>query len=42
MTDPNPADGVEMWMQRARSDLLLSEVAYNTPGVLLEDACFHA
>jgi HEPN domain-containing protein len=42
MIDPKPDDVVEMWLQRARSDLLLGEVAYNTTGVMLEDACFHA
>ena len=37
-----PADVPDQWIQRARSDLRLGEVALNTPGVMLEDACFHA
>ena len=30
------------WLQRARSDLQLGRAALNTPGVLPEDAAFHA
>ncbi len=42
MTDPEQTDISEMWLRRARSDLLLGEVALNTSGVMVEDACFHA
>jgi HEPN domain-containing protein len=30
------------WLDRARSDLALGNAALNTPGVYVEDACFHA
>ena len=42
MTASLPPDVSEMWLQRARSDLRLGEVALFTPGVMFEDACFHA
>lgn len=42
MSDPKPVDVAELWLQRARSDLRLGEIALDTPGVMLEDACFHA
>jgi len=42
MKDPLPVEISQMWLRRARSDLRLGEVALNTPGVMLEDACFHA
>lgn len=32
----------QAWLQRAPSDLRLGRVALDTPGVLVEDACFHA
>jgi HEPN domain-containing protein len=42
MSDPLQAEVVQAWLQRARSDLQLGKAALHTPGVLLEDACFHA
>ena len=42
MNDLQPSEVVRRWLQRARSDLALGEAALQTPGVLLEDACFHA
>jgi HEPN domain-containing protein len=42
MKDPKLLDVSELWLQRARSDLRLGEVALNTPDVMFEDACFHA
>lgn len=42
MTDQRSLEIAHTWLQRARSDLLLAKTALNTPGVLPEDACFHA
>ncbi len=42
MTGQEQPDVAEMWLRRARSDLLLGNVAFNTPGIMVEDACFHA
>jgi len=42
MNDPQPTEVVQLWLQRARSDLALGRAALRTPGVLPEDACFHA
>ena len=42
MNDPNHLELANGWLERARSDLQLGRVALNTPGVMLEDACFHA
>ena len=42
MSDLQPAEVVHLWLQRARSDLALGDAALQTPGVLPEDACFHA
>ncbi len=42
MSEPASVDIPQLWVQRARSDLLLAQVALVTPGVLCEDACFHA
>jgi HEPN domain-containing protein len=42
MNDPEPTNVAELWLQRARSDFHLGEAALHTPGVMLEDACFHA
>jgi HEPN domain-containing protein len=42
MNDPQPTEVVQLWLQRARSDLALGKAALRTPGVLPEDACFHA
>jgi HEPN domain-containing protein len=42
MNDPHPSEVVHLWLQRARSDLALGKAALQTPGVLPEDACFHA
>lgn len=33
---------VQQWLSRAQSDLHLGEAALEIPGVILEDACFHA
>jgi HEPN domain-containing protein len=35
-------DIVQIWLDRARSDLNLGRAALRTSGVLPEDACFHA
>ncbi len=37
-----PTDVTLAWLQRARSDLQLGRAALNTPGVMPEDAAFHA
>ena len=42
MNDVQPPEVLHLWLQRARSDLALGEAALQTPGVLPEDACFHA
>jgi HEPN domain-containing protein len=42
MSAPLQAEIVQAWLKRARSDLQLGRAALQTPGVLLEDACFHA
>jgi HEPN domain-containing protein len=42
MNDIQPPEVLHLWLQRARSDLALGEAALQTPGVLPEDACFHA
>ena len=42
MSDQSAPDSPQAWLERARSDLALSQVALVTPGVLLADACFHA
>jgi HEPN domain-containing protein len=42
MTDQESLEIAQTWLQRARSDLLLAKTALNTPGILSEDACFHA
>ena len=42
MSDPLQTEVVQAWLKRARSDLQLGKAALITPGVLLEDACFHA
>ena len=42
MNVPNHLELASGWLERARSDLQLGRVALNTPGVMLEDACFHA
>jgi HEPN domain-containing protein len=42
MNDVQPPEMLHLWLQRARSDLALGEAALQTPGVLPEDACFHA
>jgi HEPN domain-containing protein len=42
MKDLLPVEVSQMWLRRARSDLRLGEVALNTPGVMVEDSCFHA
>lgn len=41
MNNP-PPDTPEAWLARARSDLALARLAMGAPGVLPEDACFHA
>ena len=42
MNDVQPPEVLHLWLHRARSDLALGEAALQTPGVLPEDACFHA
>jgi HEPN domain-containing protein len=42
MSDLQPSEVAHRWLRRARSDLALGEAALRTPGVLPEDACFHA
>lgn len=42
MNDPLQVEIVQIWLTRARSDLQLGRAGVNTPGVLPEDACFHA
>jgi HEPN domain-containing protein len=42
MNDLQPSDVIKDWIIRARSDLSLGQAALITPGVLAEDACFHA
>ncbi len=42
MSDHLAPDSPQAWLQRARSDLALGRAALVTPGVILEDACFHA
>lgn len=42
MSAKPPPDSPQAWLERARSDLILGQTALITPGVLLEDACFHA
>jgi HEPN domain-containing protein len=42
MNDRPPPESPQAWLQRARSDIALGRAALDTPGVLLEDACFHA
>jgi HEPN domain-containing protein len=42
MSDVQLPEVLHLWLQRARSDLALGEAALQTPGVLPEDACFHA
>jgi HEPN domain-containing protein len=42
MSDPLQTEVVQAWLKRARSDLQLGKAALITPGVLPEDACFHA
>jgi len=37
-----PTDVTLAWLERARSDLQLGRAALNAPGVLPEDAAFHA
>ncbi|MEI7990061.1 MAG: HEPN domain-containing protein [Chloroflexota bacterium] len=41
MNSMQPLDLPLHWLERARSDLNLADVALRTPGVLYEDACFH-
>lgn len=42
MNGLQPPEVVRLWLKRSRSDLTLGQAALQTPGVLLEDACFHA
>jgi HEPN domain-containing protein len=42
MVEQRRLEVARVWLQRARSDLRLAETALNTPGVVPEDACFHA
>ncbi|MGH2592044.1 MAG: HEPN domain-containing protein [Anaerolineae bacterium] len=42
MSERPPPESPQAWLQRARSDLALGRAALDSPGVLLEDVCFHA
>jgi HEPN domain-containing protein len=42
MKDPLPAEIPQEWIRHAKSDLHIAEIAMVNPGILLEDACFHA
>ncbi|NPV87630.1 MAG: HEPN domain-containing protein [Anaerolineae bacterium] len=42
MSAQPPHDWVKEWLGRARSDLVLCKTALETPGILREDACYHA
>ncbi len=42
MKDPLPADIPQEWVRYAKSDLRMAEIALDDPGILFEDACFHA
>lgn len=42
MNEMKPSETPYFWMEKARSDLQLGKAALRTPGVLAEDACFHA
>jgi HEPN domain-containing protein len=42
MSAPKRPELVSGWLERARSDFQLGRVALTTPGVMCEDACFHA
>lgn len=42
MSDRLPPEFAQAWLRRSHSDLILGRTALETPGVLLEDACFHA
>ena len=35
-------DSPEAWLERSRSDLQVARIVLGVPGVVLEDACFHA
>ncbi len=42
MKDPLPAEIPQEWFRNAKSDLRIAEIAMVNPGILFEDACFHA
>lgn len=42
MNEMKPSETPYFWMEKAHSDLQLGKAALRTPGVLAEDACFHA
>jgi HEPN domain-containing protein len=42
MKDPSPAEIPQEWIRYAKSDLRMAEMAMGDPGILYEDACFHA
>lgn len=42
MSANQSSEVIRGWLQRAHSDLALGKAALATPGVMLEDACFHA
>lgn len=42
MSELQPFEVVQAWLERARSDLRLGQSALRARGVLPEDACFHA
>jgi HEPN domain-containing protein len=42
MKNPLPAEIPQTWIRHAKSDLRMAEIALDSPGILFEDACFHA
>jgi HEPN domain-containing protein len=40
--DRLPAEIPQEWIRYAKSNLRMAEIALGNPGILLEDACFHA
>lgn len=42
MSDLKPSELVQIWLERAHSDLNLGRAALRARGILPEDACFHA
>ena len=42
MKNPLPAEIPPEWIRHAKSDLQIAKLALANPGILYEDACFHA